>query len=161
MAFEQYNFEYEVFSSIDELSQDDASLLNKAKEAAEQAYAPYSNFFVGAAAKLFNNEIVTGSNQENASYPVGICAERSLLATAATLYKNIPIESMAVAYHNYNGNSSNPISPCGMCRQYILEYEVRTNAPIRLILGSLNGSVIVVKSAKQLLPFSFTAENLK
>ncbi|MCU0322068.1 MAG: cytidine deaminase [Chitinophagaceae bacterium] len=161
MPLEQYSFEYEVYDSIAELSSNDAALLTKAKEVAETAYAPYSNFFVGAAALLDNQEIVTGTNQENASYPVGICAERSLLATAATLFNNVPIQTMAVAYHNHNGSSNKPISPCGMCRQSLLEYEVRTKTPMRLILGSLDGGVIIVQSAKQLLPFSFTNENLK
>ena len=161
MLKEQYSFEYEVYDSINDLNKEDADLLIKAKATAEEAYAPYSNFLVGASAILNNQEIVTGSNQENASYPVGICAERSLLATAAALFKQTPIQTMAIAYHNINGTSHNPISPCGMCRQSLLEYEGRTKQPIRLILGSLDGKILIVNSAKQLLPFSFTSDSLK
>ena len=89
----------------------------------EQAYAPYSNFHVGAVAKLENGEIVAGTNQENASYPVGICAERVLLGSAATLHPDVAIESIAISYNSEKVKSDHPISPCGMCRQSLLEYE--------------------------------------
>lgn len=161
MLKEQYSFEFEVYDSIAELTAEDAALLQQAKEIAETAYAPYSNFFVGAVAKLKNGNIVKGTNQENASYPVGLCAERSLLASAATLFPGTAIHTMAISYNNHNGSSGKPISPCGMCRQYLLEYENRTNSPMRLIMGGLDGKVFVVQSAAQLLPFSFSSEDLK
>lgn len=161
MLKEQYSFEFEVYDSIEELAADDAALLQEAKEIAETAYAPYSNFFVGAAAKLQNGSIVKGTNQENASYPVGLCAERSLLASAATLFPNEAVTTMAISYHNHGGFSGKPISPCGMCRQYLLEYENRMHTPMRLIMGGLEGKIFVVQSAAQLLPFSFTSEDLK
>jgi cytidine deaminase len=116
---------------------------------------------VGAVARLANGEIVKGTNQENASYPVGICAERSLLASAASLYPNIAIDTIAISYDNTRGASSHPISPCGMCRQSLVEYEQRVKQPIRLILSGLNGSVIVVATANSLLPLSFGSTDLK
>ena len=161
MIKEAHEFTYEVYDSVEELNESDAWLLNEAKEVTAAAYAPYSNFNVGAIAKLANGEIVAGTNQENASYPVGICAERVLLSTAATLYPNIPIDTIAISYNNANGQSSNPISPCGMCRQSLVEYEHRVKQPIRLILSGLEGKVIIVQKANSLLPLSFGSEDLK
>lgn len=151
---------YKVYDDISELTKEDAWLLNEAREVTKQAYAPYSNFFVGAAAKLVNGEIVAGTNQENASYPVGLCAERVLLASASTLYPEIPIETMAVSYYSGNGNSKQPIAPCGMCRQYLQEYEIRVKQPIRLILAGLEGKIFVFEKASQLLPLGFTSDDL-
>lgn len=161
MPTEKYSFNYESYNSINELPQAQAQLLQKARTIAETAYAPYSQFFVGAAALVENGEVITGTNQENASYPVGLCAERSLLATAATLFPNKAIKTMAISYHNKNGNSNSPISPCGMCRQYLLEYEQRTLQPIQLILSGLEGKVFVINKVADLLPLGFESEDLK
>ena len=160
MKKEEYSFSFEVYESIDELTEQDAWLLSEAREVTQNAYAPYSHFKVGAIAKLDNGETVAGSNQENASFPVGLCAERVLLASAASLFPKIPIETMAISYHNENGDSSHPISPCGMCRQSLLEYESRVLQPIRIILGGLSGKVYIIDKASMLLPLSFTAEDL-
>ncbi|MEI9954748.1 MAG: hypothetical protein WDM90_00185 [Ferruginibacter sp.] len=111
-------------------------------------------------AQLQNGQTVTGTNQENASYPVGICAERVLLSTAATLFPNVAIDSMAISYDNTNGKSNHPVSPCGMCRQSLAEYETRVKQPIRLILSGQEGKVFIIKKASQLLPFSFGGEDL-
>ena len=157
----KYSFSYEVFDSIDDLNKEDAWLLNEAREVTSSSYAPYSNFHVGAVAKLNNGEIVVGSNQENASYPVGLCAERALLASAASLFPNIPIQSLAISYVNDNGESNHPISPCGMCRQSLLEYEGRVKQPIRLILGGQEGKVYIIPQANMLLPLSFTGGDMK
>lgn len=158
-----FKFEYEVYDSIDELNELDAKLVKKARKTTKLAYAPYSHFHVGAAAILSNGKIVTGTNQENASYPVTICAERSLLASASSLFPNVAIKTMAISYYNFNGEakSEKPISPCGMCRQSILEYEVRANAPIRIILSGMEGKIYVINSVKHLLPLSFTSSDLK
>lgn len=156
-----YQFNFEVYNSIDELNENDAWLLKKAREVTAHAYAPYSKFEVGAAARLANGEIVEGSNQENASYPVGLCAERVLLSSVASFYPNTAIETIAVSYHNNNGESNHPISPCGICRQSLLEYETRVRKPIRLILGGLEGRIYVIPSATLLLPLSFTNEDLR
>jgi len=161
MNKEAYQFAYDVYHSVDELHETDAALVNKAREVTSTAYAPYSNFNVGAIARLVNGETVTGTNQENASYPVGICAERSLLATAAALYPGIAIDTMAISYHNIHGESDHPISPCGMCRQSLVEYAERVKKPIRLILSGMDGKVIVVEKANDLLPLSFGSIDLK
>ncbi len=161
MNKEEYRFAFEVYDSIDELNDQDAWLLNEAREVTESAYAPYSNFNVGAVAKLANGEIVAGTNQENASYPVGLCAERVLLASASTLYPNIPIDSIAISYNNNNGESNHPISPCGMCRQSMVEYEERVKQPIRLILSGMEGKVYVIDKTTNLLPLSFGSVDLK
>jgi cytidine deaminase len=161
MKQEDYHFSYEVYDSITELSEQDALLLSEARKTTAAAYAPYSNFNVGAVAKLINGEIVKGTNQENASYPVGICAERSLLSSAASLFPNIAIDTMAISYDNTKGISNRPISPCGMCRQALVEYEERVKQPIRLILSGQDGAVIVVEKASALLPFSFGSADLK
>ena len=160
MKQEAYSFSFDVYESINELNENDAWLLNEAREVTQHAYAPYSHFQVGAIARLHNGEIVAGSNQENASFPVGLCAERVLLASAASLFPRVPIDTLAISYHNENGDSSHPISPCGMCRQSLLEYESRVKHPIRIILGGLEGKVYIIAKAGMLLPLSFTAEDL-
>ncbi len=161
MKKEEYQFAYDVYNSIDELNEQDAWLVNEAREVTAAAYAPYSNFNVGAIAKLTNGEIVAGTNQENASYPVGICAERVLLGSAATAYPGVAIETLAISYNSDNIKSDHPISPCGMCRQALLEYEKRVNNPIRLILAGMEGKIQVIKTASLLLPFAFTSDELK
>lgn len=161
MNKEQYSFSYEVYDSIADLDEQDASLLAEARKVTAAAYAPYSNFNVAAVAKLANGAVVTGTNQENASYPVGICAERSLLSTIAALHPNIPVDTIAISYDNNVGTSNKPISPCGMCRQSLVEYEERVKQPIRLILSGMEGSVIILEKAHALLPFSFGSADLK
>lgn len=154
-------FTYEEYDGIEELSPADASLLRAAQAGTAKAYAPYSRFRVAAAALLANGEQVIGTNQENASYPVGICAERTALSTASSLYPGIPVTALAVSYDNGEGPSNEPISPCGICRQTMAEYQHRFQAPIRLIMGGLHGKVIVVNNAAHLLPFSFSADSMK
>ena len=161
MKKENYSFAFDVYDSIDELDSQDAWLLREARGVTEAAYAPYSNFNVGAVAKMANGEIVAGTNQENASYPAGICAERVLLSSAATLYPQIAIETIAISYNNMNGISDHPISPCGICRQTLSEYEERMNHPIRLILSGLEGRVYIIEKSSNLLPLSFGSEDLK
>ncbi len=160
MKKETIAFDYEVYESIDTLEKKDAALLTAARKITDIAYAPYSNFLVGAVALLQNGETVSGTNQENASYPVGICAERVLLSTAAILHTNVPIETMAISYHNAKGDSDRPVSPCGMCRQALREYEERTNKPMRLILSGMTGEVFIISNVSQLLPFSFGGKDL-
>ena len=160
MKVKQIQLSVEVYTSVADLPAADASLLQEARKVAEVAYAPYSRFLVGAAARLQNGQLVAGTNQENASYPVGICAERSLLSAAATNFPNMPLEAMAISYHNKDGESTHPISPCGVCRQTLVEFEKRTGHPIRLILGGLTGEVFVIHSARELLPLTFTSDDL-
>lgn len=159
----EIKFEYELISDINKLNPEDAALLQQARDVTERAYAPYSNFRVGAVALLKNGKTIAGTNQENASFPAGICAERTLLANAAMDYPDIPIKTLAISYHNLNPmtESDRPISPCGICRQTIREYEIRTKGNIRVILSGMTGKVIIVEKASQLLPLSFTATDMK
>ena len=161
MNQEKYNFSFEVYDSADELPGEDALLVREARHITGNAYAPYSNFHVGAVARLSNGKTVTGTNQENAAYPVGICAERVLLSTASSLFPNVAINTIAISYDNKNGKSDHPISPCGICRQTLLEFEERVKQPIRLILSGLEGKIYIIQKASQLLPLSFGGEDLK
>jgi cytidine deaminase len=154
------SFSIEVFDDAGSLQQADAALLAKAQEATGNAYAPYSEFHVGAVAKMANGDLLSGTNQENASYPIGICAERVLLSAASSVYPNIPIDTIAISYDNLHGDSDHPIAPCGICRQSLHEYEERMNHPIRLILGGKTGKIYVVEQAGQLLPLAFTKNEL-
>ena len=160
MKKEVHQFSYEVYDSAEELNPADAVLLNKAKEATRDAYAPYSRFRVGAAARLANGQVVTGTNQENASFPAGICAERVLMSAASSLYPGVAIDTLAISYHNERGSSDNPISPCGICRQSLQEFEQRTGKPIRLILGGQGGTVYLIPQSGLLLPLAFSADEL-
>ena len=160
MKKKEYHFSYEVYESIDALNAEDALLLREAQKITEQAYAPYSRFRVGAVAILANGKKITGTNQENASFPVGICAERVLLSAASAVYPGIPIKTIAVSYNGDRHSSDYPISPCGICRQSLVEYESRMDQPIRLILGGLKGEVYIIPESNALLPFAFTKEEL-
>jgi cytidine deaminase len=160
MKEQKFEFSFEVYDSIDELNKNDQHLLNEARHATGNAYAPYSNFYVGAAAKLSNEKIVLGSNQENASFPVGICAERVLLSSVSSFYPGIPIETLAISYDSKVIKSDHPISPCGMCRQALQEFEGRMEKPIRLILGGMEGKIYIINSVSLLLPLAFTSEEL-
>jgi cytidine deaminase len=155
MQNKQLILEYEEYGSDSELSAEDSLLLAEAREAIVNAYAPYSRFRVGAAARLNNKEIITGTNQENASFPAGICAERTVLSAIASLYPHARIESLAISYDNDNGPSDQPISPCGICRQSLQEFVQRTGQDIRLILGGLNGPVYILPQASMLMPLAF------
>jgi cytidine deaminase len=161
MESKKNEFVYTVYKDAAELSGIDAALLEKARKVTLDAYAPYSKFYVGAAVLLQNGEVVTGTNQENASYPVGTCAERVLLGTLAGLHPGVAIQSMAISYASDTVKSDHPISPCGMCRQALLEYEARVLSAIRLILAGQTGEVIVIDTVSQLLPFAFTSNELK
>ena len=161
MKDRNYEFSYRIADNIEGLNEEDADLVRQARELTAIAYAPYSRFHVASVARLANGQIVKGTNQENASFPVGICAERSLLAAVGTLYPNEVIETLAVTYKPENGVSKQPISPCGMCRQSLLEYETRVNHPIRLILTGMEGAVFIINTVRDLLPFAFDEVDLK
>ncbi|MBS1599771.1 MAG: cytidine deaminase [Bacteroidetes bacterium] len=163
MKKKEHKFSFEVYDSIRELNREDAALLEEAKKITVNAYAPYSRFRVGAVAILASGERISGSNQENASFPAGICAERVLLSVASSLYPGVPIKTIAISYIDDNGKnkSDHPISPCGICRQSLLEFESRTKQPIRLILGGAKGKVFIIPEANALLPLAFTSEELK
>lgn len=161
MVTKKFEFDFEVYASADELNAADAALLSKARESTSLAYAPYSNFSVGAAAVLTSGNIVVGSNQENASYPVGICAERVLLSSASNLFPKVPIVTMAISYKSAKGQNAIPISPCGMCRQALIEFENMVEHPIRIILSGMSGEVYIIANAGMLLPLGFTGKHLQ
>ena len=160
MKEQKFEFDFEVYESNDELTREDAGLLNNARAITEKSYAPYSNFRVGAVARLTNGKTVTGNNQENASFPIGLCAERVLLASAFSLYPDIPIETIAVSYQGPHG-SDHPVAPCGLCRQALYEFELLSKHPLRLILSGMKGKVFILSSASLLLPLAFSSEELK
>ncbi len=161
MIKKEIPFSVNIYAASKDLNAGDLTLLERARAVTNTAYAPYSNFKVGAAAQLVDGTIVTGTNQENASYPVGICAERVLLSAVASQFGNKGIVTMAISYHNLNGDSNRPISPCGICRQSLAEYEERTNQAIKIILSGLEGDVYIIEKAKLLLPLSFMAGDMK
>lgn len=161
MQKKEFAFSYMVYDSLEELSNSDAQLLLQARTVTRNAYAPYSRFSVGAVAKLDNGEYISGTNQENASFPAGICAERVLLSVASSLYPGISVDTLAVSYYNENGPSDRPISPCGICRQSLQEFEQRTGKPIRLLLGGQEGKIYIIPQTGLLLPFAFTSEEMK
>ena len=161
MNKEFFKFDFKVYDSIDELDEEDVYLLAEARKVSEVAYAPYSNFKVGAFAKLVNGKTVSGTNQENAAYPAGICAERTLMSTASSLFPGVGIATIAISYKNGNGKSDRPVSPCGICRQSFAEFQERTKNPIRIILSGMEGKVYEIANAENLLPFLFGADNMK
>lgn len=146
---------YEAYSSVDELPQQDQQLVIEAKKSCARAHAPYSHFFVGAALLTESGKTITGANQENASFPIGACAERVAIYRHSMADENEPVVAIAVTAVTEKNEIDQPVSPCGSCRQIILELENRQKAPIRIILVGMSGPVIVFKSSKSLLPISF------
>ena len=143
------NISYEHYT-LDTLPTSDSELVKAAFEATTQAYAPFSGFKVGAAARLRSGEIITAANCESEVFPSGLCAERSLLYHYATNHADNPIEAMAIA----SNPSERECYPCGACRQVMLDTENRQQSPIRIIMAG-GGTATVVSSAKDLLPFTF------
>ncbi len=135
----------------------EVSLYEKALNAAKEAYAPYSQFRVGVAALLCNGKIVTGSNQENAAYPSGICAERTALFYAGSRYPEVAVETLLIIAIT-GGEVADKISPCGACRQVMVEMEQRGKRPMRTMLCSAD-EALVIKRASDLLPLSFELDN--
>jgi len=154
-------FEYKEFTSAELLEVNDKLLLSMAVEASEHAYAPYSEFRVGAALLLENGEIVTGNNQENAAYPSGLCAERVAMFYASAKFPGIPFKAIAITANSDKIAISQPVSPCGACRQVMLEYEILSKNPIKVILAGKSGPIFVIDSVTDLLPFSFGPNELK
>ncbi len=160
MKIKTITTQIEVFESSKDLPIDEQLLLEKAFVAKEAAYAPYSNFKVGAALVLSNNEIITGNNQENAAYPSGLCAERVAAFYAGSRFPDVPIKKLAITASAPDYILSKPVAPCGACRQSLLEYETRTNDEIIIILTGESGGVYRIKGIKQLLPLYFGQDSL-
>lgn len=155
------NIPIQVFPDLNSLGPVDALLMAAARKATSDAYAPYSKFRVGAAIRLSNGNILSGSNQENASFPAGICAERVVLSAASASFPGIAVTDLALTYINELGSSGRPISPCGICRQTLAEYEQRFGQSIRLILGGISGEIFIISRATNLLPLAFSNQELK
>ena len=144
-----------VFDTFQELPIDVQNLMFKAIEVRKQAYAPYSKFRVGASVLLDNGEIVMGSNQENAAYPSGLCAERVAVFQAGSIYPQATILKIAITAASDNSITTAPVPPCGSCRQTIAEYEIRQNTPIEIYFMGETGMIYKSASLKNLLPFMF------
>ena len=143
------------FDSINDLEDDVKSLIQQAIAVRKKAYAPYSKFRVGAALLLDNGQIVLGSNQENASYPSGLCAERVAIFQAGTIYPDAKIIKMAITAASDTNQTAIPIPPCGACRQSIAEYEIKQETPIEIYFMGEIGAIYKSDSLKNLLPFMF------
>lgn len=149
-----------VFESFEELSQSEKEFMNHAIEIRKNAYAPYSKFLVGAAIVLDNGVVLQGSNQENAAYPSGLCAERVVIFYAGANYPNNKIEKLFISATPSDRDSDNPIPPCGSCRQSIAEYEIKQDLPIEIYFMGAKGAIYKSDSLKNLLPFMFDKSNL-
>lgn len=149
-----------VYDNLDSIPEDVIDLMGKAVEAREKAYAPYSKFHVGAALLLDNNEIVTGNNQENASYPSGLCAERTAIYYAGSQFPDAKVVRMAITAGSKLKTTLAPIPPCGACRQAIAEYEVKQDSPIEIYFMGETGKVAKSNSLANLLPLVFDKTSL-
>lgn len=156
---QQYTFAYQVYAK-GELPPDIEQLVAAANAATGKAYAPYSNLKVGAAILMTDGSIVTGANQENAASPNGVCAERAALAHVHIDDESPKVKAIAVTYTGKTKNTEKPIAPCGMCRQNILEMQQRQQSPITVYMCSPGGQVLMIEDAGNLLPFSFSSDDL-
>ena len=155
MRKEQFVSPYEVYDNPDELNAQDAELLQYAHKAAQNAYAPYSRFHVGAAVRLANGKIVSGNNIENAAYPSGLCAERVTLFSAQAQYPGVAIEAIAVTAHSEKTLIDEPIAPCGACRQVMVEVEKVSQCKLRILCQGETGPVMAFDGIETLMPFIF------
>lgn len=149
-----------VYNGIHDLPEDIQSLMHQAIETRKNAYAPYSKFRVGAAILLDNGKIVLGSNQENAAYPSGLCAERVAIFQAGAIYPNAKIVKLAITAASDTNPTLSPIPPCGACRQSIAEYEFKQDTPIEIYFMGESGEVYKSNSINNLLPLSFDKTSL-
>ena len=148
------------FDNMEELNNASKNLLLSAKEAAKNAYAPYSKFNVGSALLLENGEIILGNNQENIAYPSGLCAERTAVFYAGANFPNIPIKMLAVTAFAKSYEVNQPVMPCGACLQSMSEFELRFSKPIQIILQGNSGPIYVAEGTKTFLPFQFFIKEL-
>ena len=149
-----------IYETLNELPLEVFNLMSDAVKARKKAYAPYSKFHVGAAILLDNNVIITGSNQENASYPSGLCAERTAIYYAGSQYPNANILKMAISAGSVKKQSRKPIPPCGACRQAIAEYEIKQETAIEIFFMGETGAIAKSSSLTNLLPFAFDKSEL-
>ncbi len=157
MNIRRISFDLMVYGSVQELEEHDRELMKEAVKARKKAYSPYSKFNVGAAVLLENGEIVTGNNQENASYPSGLCAERVAIFYASAKYPGIAINTIAISATSENFVVDKPAAPCGNCRQSISEYEIKQLRPISIIMSGETGEVLKCNSVADILPLAFNS----
>lgn len=160
MENKTHTFQYQSFGSEEELPASDRDLLIMARNAADTSHAPYSRYHVGAALRLANGRVFTGSNQENISFPAGLCAERVAVFSAMAACPGSAIVELAITAVSDDFEVAEPVPPCGMCRQAILEFEMKFNNPIRLILGGKSGKVLIINGMRNLLPLAFNEKGL-
>ncbi|MEI8202727.1 MAG: cytidine deaminase [Bacteroidota bacterium] len=160
MEQKNLSIQYSQYQHASELPEIWAHLLQDAHKSIASSYAPYSDFHVGAAVLLENDIIVCGSNQENAAYPLGLCAERVALFAASSHYPGVKVKAIAITAHTNSFVIENPISPCGACRQVMIEYENLHQQNIVIILSGETGPIWVFEDAVSILPFSFNSKNL-
>jgi len=160
MKKKKIGFELFIYTDASELSQNDQELLRDAAAARENAYAPYSKFKVGAAVLMENGEVVIGSNQENASYPSGLCAERVAIFQAGAKYPGVTVKAIAISASSSKHEVVEPAAPCGNCRQSIIEYEQKQKSPISLLLSSEKGPIYKCTSVADILPLAFNSSFL-
>lgn len=160
MQEKQLTIKIQEYSNKLELEKNDLMLVDSALNICDNAYSPYSKFSVGAAVLLENGEIITGTNQENAAYPSGLCAERTAIFYANSQYPDIPVIGIAVAAKTNGGFTQQPIGPCGACRQVMLETETRFKKPIKIIMVGTS-KISIIENAKSLLPISFSEQDFK
>jgi cytidine deaminase len=151
----EYSFKFQLYPNWESLQTIDKSVVNKAFEAMEKAYAPYSKFKVGAALLLEDGQIIQGNNQENIAYPSGLCAERVALFHAGAQFPGIAVDLICIVAKGDLMPISQLLSPCGACRQVMLESENRQNKPIRIILVNQDNRTMCIDSVQNLLPFGF------
>ena len=151
---------FTIYQDSNELNSSDRNLLSKAIEAKKNAYAPYSNFSVGASILLENGLIIQGNNQENAAYPSGICAERVAIWYAASQYPNEGIKKIFISASSIHSMIDQPIAPCGACRQALLEYESKQTNNIEIYFTGETGKIIKANSINDLLPYAFDTGSL-
>ena len=161
VSYKIINLQFEEYPSAEFLPEEEQLLLEKAKQVSKNAHAPYSDFRVGAAVLLENNEFVTGSNQENAAYPSGMCAERVALYYAGSRFPDVPIKTLVVTCNSNHKTVDQPLSPCGACRQVIAEYQNRQNKKIRIVMSGETGAVLACDGIDTLLPMMFRGEVVK
>ena len=154
MTNKEIKIAYTEYASLEELSAQDRVIAEAAIEATESAYAPYSNFHVGAAVRFNDGEIVKGSNQENAAYPSGICAERTALFYASASRPGAPMNALAIAAAQNGKLLPNPVTPCGACRQVMIQYQIKSGNPMEVILIGAN-RIWKFSNVESLLPFVF------
>lgn len=160
MKHQKIECNFNIFESIEELPKQVQKLIQLAQNARDRAYAPYSNFLVGAALELDNGEIISGNNQENAAYPSGLCAERTAIFYASSKWPDSQIIRMAITAGSAHKKNTNPIPPCGSCRQALVEYEQKQKAPIELYFMGNEGEIVHSDSVENILPWVFDSKVL-